>query len=338
MKAIELQSPGGIDNLKMVERPMPEPGRQEMIIRVKATALNYRDVEIARGSYHTTFPLPLVPLSDGVGEVVAVGAEVSRFKIGDRVCGTFWQRWVGGSFAMAEASYQRGGPIDGLLSEFARLDEQAAVIAPAYLSDVEAATLPCAAVTAWHALFTEGKLKPGETVLSLGTGGVSLFAVQFARAAGARVIVTSSSDEKLARAKELGAHDGVNYRDNPDWSSAVLALTDGRGADHIIEVGGPQSFAQSLKASARGAQINVIGYLGGSEGAINPLDIFRRQVKALGIPVGSRESFEAMNRALAVNRLRPVIDRVFPWAEAAKAFRHLEHGSPFGKVVLDHLR
>ncbi|MCP9229417.1 NAD(P)-dependent alcohol dehydrogenase [Mesorhizobium sp. LMG 17147] len=173
-------------------------------------------------------------------------------------------------------------------------------------------------------------------MLCLGTGGVSLFAVQFAAAAGARVIVTSSSDEKLARAKQLGAQDGVNYRSVPDWASAVLGLTDGRGADHIIEVGGPQSFAQSLRAAARGAQINVIGYLGGSDGAINPLDIFRRQVRARGIPVGSRESFEAMNRAIVVNRLRPVIDRVMPWNQAAEAFRYLEHGSPFGKVVLDH--
>jgi len=336
MKAIELQVPGGIENLKLVDRPTPEPGRQEILIKVKASALNYRDVEIARGSYHTSFDLPLVLLSDGVGEVVAVGAEVSRFKVGDRVCGTFWQRWVGGSFVMAEAAYQRGGPIDGMLSEFALLDEQAAVIAPHNLSDIEAATLACAGVTAWHALFTEGRLKPGETVLSLGTGGVSLFAMQFARAGGARVIVTSSSDEKLARAKELGAHDGVNYRDNPEWSQAVLSLTGGRGADHIIEVGGPQSFAQSLKAAARGAQINVIGYLGGSEGAINPLDIFRRQVTARGIPVGSRESFEAMNRAIAVNDIRPVIDRVFPWTAAAEALRYLEHGSLFGKVVLDH--
>lgn len=338
MRAIELQAPGGIENLRLVERPMPEPGRQEIVIRVKASALNYRDVEIARGSYHTNFTLPLVPLSDGVGEVVAVGAEVSRFKVGDRVCGTFWQRWVGGSFVMAEASYQRGGPIDGMLSEFARLDEQAAVLAPAHLSDVEAATLACAGVTAWHALFTEGNLKPGETVLSLGTGGVSMFALQFARAASARVIITSSSDEKLARAKELGAHDGINYRDNPDWASVVLALTGERGADHIMEVGGPQSFAQSLKAAARCAQINVIGYLGGGEGSINPLDIFRRQVRARGIPVGSRESFEAMNRAIAVNGLRPVIDTVFPWQQAAEALRYLEHGSPFGKVVLDHMR
>ena len=195
--------------------------------------------------------------------------------------------------------------------------------------------MPCAAVTAWHALFTEGRLKPGETVLSLAREASRCLPCS-SQGTGARVIVTSSSDEKLGRAKELGAHDGINYRDNPDWSSAGLALTDGRGADHVIEVGGPQSFAQSLKASSRGAQINVIGYLGGSEGAINPLDIFRRQVKARGIPVGSRESFEAMNRALAVNQLRPVIGRVFPWAEAAEAFRHLEHGSPFGKVVLDH--
>ena len=337
MRAIELQAPGGIENLRMASRPTPAPDRQQILIKVKASALNYRDVEIVRGSYHTKFALPLVTLSDGVGEVVAVGTEVSRFKIGDRVCGTFWERWVGGSFLMAEASYQRGGPIDGMLSEYALLDEQAAVFAPAHLSDVEAATLPCAGVTAWHALFTEGKLRPGETVLTLGTGGVSLFAVQLARTAGARVIVTSSSDEKLARAKELGADDGVNYRDNPDWAEAVLRLTDGRGADHIIEVGGPRSFAQSLKAAARAGQINVIGYLGGSDGSVNPLEIFRRQVTARGIPVGSRESFEAMNRALAVNKIHPVIDNVFPWQEAARAFEHLEHGSPFGKVVLDHM-
>ena len=338
MRTIELQPPGGIENLRIVERPTPAPSRQEILIKVKASALNYRDVEIARGSYHTKFALPLVLLSDGVGEVVAVGAEVSRFKVGDRVCGTFWQRWVAGGFVMAETSYQRGGPIDGMLSEYALLDEQAAVLAPGHLSDIEAATLACAGVTAWHALFTEGGLKPGETVLTLGTGGVSLFAVQFARTAGARVIVTSSSDEKLARAKELGAHEGVNYRGNPHWAEAVLALTDGRGADHIIEVGVPHSFAQSLAAAARGAQINVIGYLGGSDGSINPLEIFRRQVTARGIPVGSRQSFEAMNRAIAVNGLRPAIDKVFPWHEAASALRYLEHGSSFGKVVLDHMQ
>ncbi|MFM0667064.1 zinc-dependent alcohol dehydrogenase family protein [Paraburkholderia sediminicola] len=336
MKAIALCNQPGIDNLTVVDRPMPQPRRQEVVIRVSATSLNYRDVEIVRGTYHTTFPLPLIPLSDGVGEVVAIGDGVTRVKVGDRVCSTFWQRWIGGSFDMAEPSYQLGGPVDGLLAEYALLDEQATVPAPAHLSDVEAATLPCAAVTAWHALVTEGALKPGETVLVLGTGGVSVFALQFARCAGARVLVTSSSDEKIQRAKALGAHAGVNYRDHPDWAAEILKLTDGRGVDHVLEVGGPESFAQSLRAVRRGGQINVIGYLGGTEGAINPLDIFRRQVRVRGIPVGSRASFEAMNRAIAVNQLRPVIHRTYEWTDVGHALRDLERGAHFGKLVLQH--
>lgn len=332
MKAIVIDGETGFDSLRLIDRPTPQPRRQEVVIRVKATALNYRDVEIVRGSYHTRFPQPLIPVSDGVGDIVAVGDDVTRVKVGDRVCSTFWQRWIAGSFDMAEASYQLGGPIDGLLSEYAPLDEQAVVLAPPHLSDVEAATLPCAAVTAWHALITEGSLKAGETVLVLGTGGVSQFAVN----AGARVIVTSRSDEKLARGEALGAFAGVNYRRHPNWADEVLKHTDGRGVDHVIEVGGPESFARSMRAVRRGGQINVIGYLGGTEGAINPLDIFRRQIRVRGIPVGSRASFEAMARAITANQLRPVIDRSFPWTEAADALRHLESGAHFGKVVLQH--
>ncbi|MFS8112901.1 NAD(P)-dependent alcohol dehydrogenase [Rhizobium jaguaris] len=335
MKAIVLKPPAGLENVTLEERDMPQPRRQELLIRVKATALNYRDLEIACGTYHTAFRLPLVPLSDGVGEVVAVGEDVTRFKIGDRVCSTFWQRWTGGSFRLAEPSYQRGGPLDGLLSEYAILDEQAAVFAPRNLSDIEAATLPCAAVTAWQALVTEGHIRAGDTVLVQGTGGVSLFALQFARASGARVIVTSSSDEKLERAKVLGAVDGINYRRVPEWSTVVLDMTEGRGVDHIIEVGGPLSFEQSLKAASRRGQINVIGYLGGSQGAINPLDIFRKQVDVRGIPVGSRESFEAMNRAIETLDLKPVVDRVFPWTEIKDAMRYFADGSRFGKVALE---
>jgi NADPH:quinone reductase-like Zn-dependent oxidoreductase len=335
MKAVVLEGSPGLNNLRMVERPLPEPRRQEVLVRVKAASLNYRDLEIVSGTYHTSFALPLVPLSDGVGEVVATGEGVTRFKRGDRVCSTFWQRWVGGSFQMAETGYQRGGPIDGMLAEYVLLDEQAAVHAPANLSDLEAATLPCAAVTAWHALVTEGALKAGETVLVQGTGGVSLFALQFARASGAKVIVTSGSDEKIERAKSLGAVAGINYVRPPSWSDHVLEITRGRGVDHIIEVGGPASFEESLKASTRRGQINVIGYLGGKEGAINPLDIFARQVRVRGIPVGSRESFEAMNRAIEALDLKPVIDRVFPWADAARAFAHLRGSACFGKVVLE---
>lgn len=336
MKAIVLQDSPSIDNLRMIEQPMPKPRRQEILIRVGATALNYRDLEIASGNYHTAFSLPLIPLSDAVGEVVEVGDNVTRFKVGDRVCSTFWQRWVGGSFRMAEPNYQRGGPFDGLLAEYALLDEQAAVFAPKNLTDLEAATLPCSAVTAWHALVTEGAIKAGETVLVQGTGGVSLFALQFARASGAKVIVTSSSDRKLELAQALGAWAGVNYRRNPEWGDAVRELTDGWGADHIIDVGGPQSFMQSLKACAKRGQINVIGYLGGREGSVNPLEIFARQVQVRGIPVGSRESFEAMNRAIEANDLRPVIDRIFSWTDVAEALRYLQLGSHFGKVSLTH--
>ncbi|WP_448952547.1 zinc-dependent alcohol dehydrogenase family protein [Labrys neptuniae] len=336
MKAIIIDGEPGLDNLRLVDRPMPVPRRQEVVVRVRATALNYRDLEIVRGSYHTRFALPLIPVSDGVGEVVAIGEDVTRVKIGDRVCSTFWQRWVGGSFDMAEPSYQRGGPLDGLLADYATLDEQAVVAAPAHLNDLEAATLPCAGVTAWHSLFTEGRLQPGDTVLTLGTGGVSLFALQFAVNAGARVIVTSSSDDKIERAKALGAAAGVNYRTDPDWSSAVLDLTGGRGVDHVLEVGGPQSFAHSLKAVRFGGQISVIGYLGGTEGLINPLDIFRRQVSVRGIPVGSRASFQAMVKAMEAGKIRPVIDRCFAWTEIAPALRHLETGAHFGKIVLQH--
>lgn len=336
MKAIIIDGEPGISNLRLVDRPIPSPRRQEVVVRVLATALNYRDLEIVRGSYHTRFPLPLIPISDGVGEIVAIGEDVTRVAVGDRVCSTFWQRWVGGSFDMAEPHYQRGGPLDGLLAEYAALDEQAVVPAPADLTDLEAATLPCAGVTAWHSLVTAGHLNAGNTILVLGTGGVSIFALQFAVNAGARVIVTSSSDEKIERAKALGASAGVNYRKHPQWGEAVLELTGGRGVDHILEVGGPESFAQSLKAVRRGGQISVIGYLGGTEGTINPLDIFRRQVTVRGIPVGSRASFEAMNRAIDTGKLRPMIDRCYPWTDIAQALHHLEEGSHFGKIVLRH--
>lgn len=334
MKVIALQN-NGRANLRMEDRQRPVPGRQEMLIRVAAASLNYRDLEIINGTYHSGFAFPLVPLSDGVGEVIEVGADVTRFTPGDRVCSTFWQRWVGGTFRMAEVGYQRGGPIDGLLAEFALLDEQAAVLAPTNLTDAEAATLPCAAVTAWQALVSEGGIKAGDTVLVQGTGGVSLFALQFAVASGARVIVTSSSDEKIERAKALGAYAGINYSEVPEWAGAILDLTGGRGVDHVIEVGGPRTFGQSLAATAVGGQINVVGYLGGTDGAINPLDIFRRQVQVRGIPVGSRESFEAMVRAIEVNDLGPVIDRRFAWTEIGDALDHFDAGSHFGKIVLD---
>ncbi|MBN8938796.1 MAG: NAD(P)-dependent alcohol dehydrogenase [Rhizobiales bacterium] len=333
MKAFAIEQ-HGIANLREVERPIPEPRHGEVVIRVAAAALNYRDVEIVEGSYHTRFDLPLIPLSDGVGEVVAVGEGVRRVGVGDRVAGTFWQNWIGGDFAMAEAGGQLGGPIDGMLADYVRLSAEGVVHVPAHLTDEEAATLPCAGLTAWHALVTEGRIRPGETVLVQGTGGVSIFALQFARLAGASVIVTSSSEAKLERARALGARAGINYRTSPKWGLAVRDLAGGGGVDHVIEVGGPGSFAQSLAAIRPGGQINVIGYLGGVDGTINPLDIFRRKARVRGIPVGSRESFEAMTRGIGQNGLRPVIDRVFPRAEVSAALDYFRSGRHFGKVVL----
>ena len=334
MKSFLITGPAGLSDLQLVERPTPSPRRHEVVLRMLAASINYRDLEICRGTFHTTFALPLIPLSDGVGEVVAIGEDVRRVKVGDRVCTAYWARWVGGGIHMSEVGTQRGGPIDGSAAEFIRIDEQACVHAPKHLTHLEAATLPCAAVTAYQALVPEGNLHAGDTVLVQGTGGVSIFALQFAVAAGAKVFVTSSSDAKLAKAKALGAAACINYRTTPEWSAPVLELTDGKGVDQVIEVGGPTTFAQSLKAVRRGGWIHVVGYLGGNDGLINPLDIFRRQAKVRGSAVGSRETFEAMNRSMEVNANRPQVDKVFPWTELKAAFAYLESGAHFGKIAL----
>ncbi|MDM0078932.1 NAD(P)-dependent alcohol dehydrogenase [Variovorax sp. J2P1-59] len=324
----------GFDGLKAVQRAVPEPGEREVLLRVRAMGLNYRDVEIVLGTYHTDFPLPLVPLSDCVGEVIATGPGITRVRQGDRVVVAFWERWNDGAFSLADAGAPLGGPKDGVLTEqFVALEDRLVVV-PDALSDLEAASLPCAASTAWHALVTAGRLKAGETVLVQGTGGVSLFAMQFALMAGARVIATSSSDAKLERVKALGASGTVNYKRHPEWAAEVLRLTGGRGVDHVLEVGGPGSFGQALKAIRPGGQVNVIGYLGGANGATNPLEIFRRQATVRGIPVGSRWMLQELIAAYAASSLRPLIDRAFDWTDAANALRHLHSGDHFGKVVL----
>lgn len=334
MKAIVIDGAYGIDRLALVERPVPEPRRGEVVVRIRAASLNYRDIEIVEGRYHAAFDLPMVPLSDGVGDVVAVGEDVTRVAVGDRVATTFWQGWIGGDFDGIDRAVPLGGPGPGVLAEYVRLDAEGVVRVPAHLSDAEAATLPCAALTAWTSLVAEGGIKSGDTVLVQGTGGVAIFALQFAVAAGARAIVTSSSDAKLEQARALGAAGTVNYRTNPDWHLAARDLTDGRGVDHVIEVGGPGTFARSLEAIRTGGQINVIGYLGGKAAEINPLAIMYRRARIRGIPVGSRDSFDAMNRAVATTGLKPVIDRSFAWTDAGAALRHLASGQHFGKVVL----
>lgn len=324
----------GFDGIDFIERPSREPRRGEVVLRMRAASLNYRDLEIVSGHFRTNYPLPLVPLSDGLGEVIAVGDGVTRVLPGDRVIVSFWERWLDGRIDLADAGAPLGGPLDGVLAEEFVINDQRLVRVSPSLSDAEAATLPCAASTAWQALVTEGKIKPGETVVVQGTGGVSLFALQFARMAGARVIVTSSSDEKLERARARGAFGTVNYRTTPEWSVDVLRLTEGIGADHVIEVGGPGSFSQSLKAIRSTGQINVVGYLGATEGALNPLDIFRRQARVRGIPVGSRQTLASIVAALSAGSIKPVIDSTFHWTEVSKALHRLHSGGHFGKITL----
>jgi NADPH:quinone reductase-like Zn-dependent oxidoreductase len=335
MKAWVIDGQFGFDHLKLVERPRPDPRFGEVVIRTRAVSLNYRDTQMVAGTYPFKFPLPLVPASDGVGEVVAVGEGVSRAKLGDRVLGTFWQSWLGGDFDQTEDIRQLGGDQDGMLAEYVRLDQHGLVRAPEHLSDEEASTLPCAALTAWQALVTEGQLKAGETVLVQGTGGVSIFALQFAAMFSAMTIVTSSSDAKLDRAKNLGATHTINYVKTPVWHPDVRRLNGGRGIDHVVEVGGPDSFLQSLKAIRMGGQIHMIGYVGSTTGEINPLEILYRRAVVRGIPIGSRESFDHMNRAIALHKLRPVVDRVFPWTEARAAIEYMREGKHFGKIVLE---
>jgi NADPH:quinone reductase-like Zn-dependent oxidoreductase len=289
-------------------------------------------MDMVLGTYPFSFPLPLVPTSDGVGEVVAVGEGVTRARVGDRVLGTFHQSWIAGRYE--EGTPQLGGSADGMLAEYVRLDQQGIVHAPSNLTDEEAATLPCAGLTSWHSLVTESRLEAGDTVLIQGTGGVSLFGLQFSAMFGARTIVTSSSDAKLERAKSLGATHTINYVKTPVWHSEVRALNGGRGVDHVIEVGGPDSFLQSLQAIRIGGQINMVGYIGSKHGAINPLEILYHRATVRGIPVGSRESFEAMNRAIEANNMRPVIDKVFPWTDAVAAIRYMQEGKHFGKIIL----
>lgn len=333
MKAFEIQK-FGLDGLKLVQRPQPQPGIDQVLVKMAAFSLNYRDLLVVQGLYNPRLRLPLVPLSDGVGEVVAVGPNVSRVKSGERVAGAFMQGWISGELNAAKARTDLGGNIDGVLAEYVLFDHQGVVPVPAHLSDEEAATLPCAALTAWHALVDEGQVKAGDIVLVQGTGGVSLFALQFSRLLGARVIATSSSDAKLARAKELGATDGINYKTTPDWDQPLRQLTGGAGVDHIVEVVGGASMARSLRAIRHGGHISLIGVLGGEAGQVNPLPALMKNVRIQGIYVGSREMFETMNRAIALHQLRPVVDRVFAFDEAVDAFRYLQAAAHFGKVCI----
>lgn len=334
MKVWEVQSKEGLDALTLTERPEPQPGAGQILIKMRAASLNYRDLLTVKGAYSSKQKLPLVPLSDGVGEVVAVGDGVTRVKTGDRVASIFMQQWLDGEFSAEKAKSALGGAIDGVLAEYVTLHQDGVVHVPEHLSDEEAATLPCAAVTAWHALIAEGNLKAGDTLLLLGTGGVSIFALQFAKLVDARAIATSSSDEKLERALSLGASDGINYKTTPDWDEQVWELTGRVGVDHIVEVGGAGTLNKSLRAIRMGGRISLIGVLTGKSGEISTVSILQKNIRVQGIYVGSRAMFEAMNRAITLHQLKPIVDRVFPFTEAREALAYMESGAHFGKIAI----
>ena len=333
MRAYQFSKRTSFDDMTIVELPKPKPGRRQVLVKVAACSLNFRDLAIAVGTYRMPVLDKLIPLSDGAGEVVEVGADVTRVKAGDRVAGCFFQGWVAGPISAERVQRALGGSAQGMLAEYVVLDDVGVVRLPDHLSLDDGATLPCAAVTAWQALAVHGPLKPGETVLVQGTGGVSIFALQFALMMGGQVIATSSSDEKLARAKSLGALHGINYKARPDWDKAVLEFTNARGVDHVVEVGGAGTLERSLGAVCLGGRVSVIGVLTGSA-QINPNFILGRRASVQGMSVGSAEMFEAMNRAMAAARVKPVIDKVFPFDQAREAFRYLESGAHFGKVVI----
>jgi NADPH:quinone reductase-like Zn-dependent oxidoreductase len=334
MKAWEIRDGRGLDALALTERQAPTPGPGEVLVRLRASSLNYRDLSTVLDPLSRGLSLPLIPNSDAAGEVVEAGPGVTRFKPGDRVMGLFFQRWTAGAISAEAMASALGGGLDGVLCEQAVLREDGLVLLPRHLSFEEGATLPCAALTAWHALVTKGAVKAGDTVLLLGTGGVSLFALQFAKLHGARVIITSSSEEKLERARALGADETINYRRTPVWAEAVREATSGLGVDHVIELGGPGTLEQSIQATRLGGRISLIGILTGTAGAINPTAIMRASICLQGIYVGSREICAAMTRAIELHELKPVIDRVFDFAEARAAFQHMQTAAHFGKIVV----
>jgi len=323
----------GIDELSLVNVDMPAVKAGEVLVRLRATSINYRDVMMVEGGYNPRMQLPRIPFSDGAGEVVEIGEGVTRWKPGDRVCTTFFQGWIDGEIDHARSKTNLGGELDGCLREFGSFDQEGLVRIPDHLTFEEAATLPCAAVTVWNALMVSGGLKSGDTVLLQGTGGVSIFALQLAKLTGARVFITSSSDAKLERARKLGADETLNYRERDDWDTWALEVTNKRGVDHVVEVGGAGTLQRSMRAVRMGGHIAVIGVVAG-KGEYSHTPIFMKALRMIGVFVGSREMFEDMNRAIEESNLRPVVDRAFAFEEAREALRFMKEGSHFGKIVI----
>jgi NADPH:quinone reductase-like Zn-dependent oxidoreductase len=336
MRALEVAAPWGLDALQVVERPDPKPGPGQVLVRMKAVSLNYRDFLMVNGMYGRapSGSDAITPFSDGCGVVEAVGEGVTRVAVGDRVATLFFQGWISGPPTVEKLMTSLGHPIPGAGRELAVFSQEGLSKVPEFLTDEEVSTLPCAGLTAWRALFEDARLQPGDTVVLQGTGGVSIFGLQFAHAAGYRTVITSSSDEKLARAKGMGATRGVNYKAEPEWSKAVREATLGRGADFIMEVGGGGTIEQSLQAVKIGGHIAIIGVVGGFGGSVNPAVLIGNSARLQGLSVGSRDMFEAMCKALELHGIHPVVDKVFPWTEARAAFAAMQGGEHFGKIVL----
>lgn len=337
MRVFQIEGDWGMDHLKLSTRPEPKPGPGQVVVQMKASSLNYRDLVVPNRGYGVhTGTLPLIPVSDGAGVVTEVGPGVQRVAVGDRVCPTYFQRWISGEPDLERLTQSLGGPIDGTMTDTMCLSEEGVSKLPAHLSDIEAATLPCAALTAWSALVTLGNTKPGDRVLIQGCGGVALFAVAFARLLGAHVTVISSSEERMERVRQLGADATLNYRSTPEWAKATREITGGRGYDLILELGGEKTLPQSLRCIRPGGTIAMIGILSGSAMAASLGLIITRQVRLQGVTVGHRDSFEAMLRAIDQHRIKPVVDRVFAFEELKEAFAYLQSGAQFGKVCLAH--
>ena len=333
MKAYQIVNDKGIDALALNEIAEPEIGPTDVLVRVRASSINYRDLLTIEDPGARNLPYPRIPNSDGAGEVVAIGKDVTQFKVGDRVCSTFFQRWLDGAMRGSDHEYALGGSLDGMLAEYRALPEQGLVHTPEHLSDIEAASLTCAAVTAWHSLIAVGNVTAGETVLLLGTGGVSIFALQLCQALGARVIITSSDDDKLKRARELGAWQTVNYRQYPNWEEKVLEITNGLGVDHTVEVGGAGTLEKSVLATRNAGSVGLIGVL--ATGEFNPMMILVKSIRLQGIYVGSRAMFQQMNQAISVNGLKPVIDKIYPFEQARQAYHDMRTAGHFGKLVIE---
>jgi NADPH:quinone reductase-like Zn-dependent oxidoreductase len=325
----------GLDNLAIEPLTLPDPGSNEVLVDLHAASLNYRDLMIVLGTYNPKMVLPRIPGSDAAGIVTAIGSDVTRFKAGDHVTSLFFQDWLDGPIQPTTGKSALGGAIDGVFSTEHLFPETGLIHAPAGYTHAEAATLPCSALTAWNALVEKGNLHAGQTVLVLGTGGVSLFALQIAKAHGARVIVTSSSDEKLARARELGADETINYRTHPDWDLEVFRLTNKRGVDHIVEVGGAGTLPRSFKAVTPGGRIYLIGVLAGKGEGVDPTPILAKAIHLDGVSVGSRGMYTRMIAAIEANHIHPIIDRTFPLTQTREALAHMQTGNHFGKIILN---